>query len=598
MTEIPQDPAGWLTAVRAAERAGDVLRAYDLALQGVHRHPGDLALQHRAVLTVARAGGRRQAWEHLRAFGFSAAAADEDIACLEPRLVKDEALAMGRADLARRSAELYRQVFERTGGYYPGINAATMARLAGDRALAQDLARRTLAALGDLRADAPDAFYRQATAAEASLLLDDVAATARHAAQAAAVAGTDAAARATAWKQLLRVARHAGADPAILAPLKPPAVLHFTGHRIAAPGCGGRFAAASEAAVAARIAAYLDARPVGYAYGALASGGDILFAEGLLARDARLHVVLPFDVADFKAVSVVDSGPGWAERFDRCLAQAHAVSYATEGRYLGHPGIFVYAARFAMGLAAMQAAALDTDVEQAAVWDGIDAPDAAGTGGDVAFWRSLGRPTQVIDCGPRADGPVIRSPEPEPAPTTQPRVPRALLFGDVKGFSKLDDAQIPAFFDAVMGRIGRALARHDTDILYRNTWGDGLYVVMSGAAAAARCALDVQREMGAIDFSVLPLPSTLELRIGAHFGPVYEGVDPVTGRPNFTGAHVSRTARIEPVTPPGQVYVSEPFAAALALADPDARFEYVGIVPAAKGYGEMRMFLLLPPGAR
>ncbi len=31
------------------------------------------------------------------------------------------------------------------------------------------------------------------------------------------------------------------------------------------------------------------------------------------------------------------------------------------------------------------------------------------------------------------------------------------------------------------------------------------------------------------------------------------------------GSHVSRTARIEPVTPPEAVYVTEPFAAALAL---------------------------------
>ena len=31
------------------------------------------------------------------------------------------------------------------------------------------------------------------------------------------------------------------------------------------------------------------------------------------------------------------------------------------------------------------------------------------------------------------------------------------------------------------------------------------------------------------------------------------------------GSHVSRTARIEPVTPPGEVYVTEAFAAALEL---------------------------------
>ena len=83
------------------------------------------------------------------------------------------------------------------------------------------------------------------------------------------------------------------------------------------------------------------------------------------------------------------------------------------------------------------------------------------------------------------------------------------------------------------------------------------------------------------------------LRIGAHFGPVFPCVDPVTRAPNFIGEHVSRTARIEPVTPEGTVYVTDAFAAALA-ATPNRRFatDYVGLVPAAKGWGSMRMFAL------
>ena len=54
---------------------------------------------------------------------------------------------------------------------------------------------------------------------------------------------------------------------------------------------------------------------------------------------------------------------------------------------------------------------------------------------------------------------------------------------------------------------------------------------------------------------------------------------------------MSRTARIEPVTPPGAVYVTEPFAAALVLAGSD-RFtcDYVGHMPLAKDYGRLRMY--------
>ena len=59
------------------------------------------------------------------------------------------------------------------------------------------------------------------------------------------------------------------------------------------------------------------------------------------------------------------------------------------------------------------------------------------------------------------------------------------------------------------------------------------------------------------------------------------------------GSHVSRTARIEPVTPPGTVYVTEPFAAALALAGRDEfGCDYVGHMPAAKDFGRLRMYRL------
>ena len=42
-------------------------------------------------------------------------------------------------------------------------------------------------------------------------------------------------------------------------------------------------------------------------------------------------------------------------RFDRCLANATSVSYATEDCYLGDDALFAYASRLAMGLAMLRA---------------------------------------------------------------------------------------------------------------------------------------------------------------------------------------------------------------------------------------------------
>ena len=167
-----------------------------------------------------------------------------------------------------------------------------------------------------------------------------------------------------------------------------------------------------------------------------------------------------------------------------------------------------------------------------------------------------------------------------------------MLFGDMKGFSRLSDEQIPRFAGAVLGVFAAVLERH-RDVCARNTWGDGLFVVLANVESAAECALELQTAMGAIDLGAAGLPADLSLRLSAHVGPVFPVRDPVSDTPTFLGSHVSRTARIEPVTPPRAVYVTEPFAAALELAGrDDLACDYVGHMPAAKHYGRLRMYRL------
>jgi adenylate cyclase len=62
---------------------------------------------------------------------------------------------------------------------------------------------------------------------------------------------------------------------------------------------------------------------------------------------------------------------------------------------------------------------------------------------------------------------------------------------------------------------------------------------------------------------------------------------------------VSRAARIEPVTPPGQVYCSEPFAA-LAEAESAKTIvcEYVGTTAMAKKYGSFPTYRVRATRAR
>ena len=146
-----------------------------------------------------------------------------------------------------------------------------------------------------------------------------------------------------------------------------------------------------------------------------------------------------------------------------------------------------------------------------------------------------------------------------------------------------------------MAPLGQTLDRFADNILYRNTWGDGLYVVLDTVTAAARCALALQDVTNRVRSADTSLPEHLALRVGAHVGPVFEAEDPVTREPNYYGSEVIRTARIEPRTPEGDVYVTDAFAALLVLEGPeDLVCHYVGHIPTAKDYGTFPMYLLNP----
>ena len=170
---------------------------------------------------------------------------------------------------------------------------------------------------------------------------------------------------------------------------------------------------------------------------------------------------------------------------------------------------------------------------------------------------------------------------------------RSMLFGDIHGFSKLTDAQLPRFTETVMGTVAQVMNRYRGNLYLVNTWGDGIFAVFPDAGQAADCALAMQAALEAVDLPSAGLPPTLKLRLGGHLGPIYELPDPVLNRPNYYGAHVSRCARIEPITPEGCVYVTETFAAVLALHNAsEFTCDYVGHEQMAKDYGRLRMFLL------
>ena len=340
-------------------------------------HPGDAGLQYRAVLALARSGSTTEAARRFEEYELGAVQ-DEDTEALWARIKKDAALAAGddeRPQLALEAAGEYRTIYEQTGGYYPAVNAATLCFLAGDPEAAAEMAGAALAAVAD---SGDDSYYALATEAEAYLLLRDIERTKDALDRAARANAGDFGALATTRRQLRMICVAAGIDTDILAAVAGPAVVHFCGHRIS-DDVNAAFRSDAEQEVAREIDAAVGRHNVGFAYGSLASGADILWAEAFLARGVELHIVLPFALDEFVEWSVAPSGGNWIERFTRCIDQAASVTYGTIDAYLGDDVLFGHCSEIAIGLTLVRARYLDAEVHQFAVWDGKPARGDAGT---------------------------------------------------------------------------------------------------------------------------------------------------------------------------------------------------------------------------
>ena len=231
------DAAHWLARVRQLESRGELLLAYDIAMQGLDAHPGDVWLAHRAVLNLAKAGATARAEAEFTRLGLETSH-EPDVAALGARIAKDRALhapAGERTALLSHAADLYQAIYDRSGGYYPGVNVATLRLLAGEADAAGRMAREVLALCRAPGASPEDAYYRAASEAEAALVLGDAAAAGAALRRAAAL-GSDFAARSATRKQLRLVCDARGVSPDVLAPLAPPTVIHYTGHMIARAG--------------------------------------------------------------------------------------------------------------------------------------------------------------------------------------------------------------------------------------------------------------------------------------------------------------------------------------------------------------------------
>ena len=597
-------------------KLGEPLLAYDVVAEGMKSYPQDVRLRQLLALALARSGAAGPAnnvLEHLYQDGYR----DEETLGLLARTHKD--LAREEQDVSkasqhlRRAYEFYRQGYETSGGYWSGINAATLALLLGERTRAAALARPVreqcrLRLRGLAEADG-ERYWLMSTLGEAALLLGDWPEAENWYCQAVELGRGD-------WGSLQSTRHNARLLMRCIAPrddggrieqlFRFPNVVVFAGHMIDRDDrIVPRFPPRLEPMVKDAVQHCLGKLNAGFGYASGACGSDILFHEVMLKMKGESYVILPYEKGRFiKDCVEIVPGSDWAERLDNVIAQATDTQEVSKSQS-GSDVSYEFANLMLHGLAGVRAEQLETKLVPVAVWDGKSRTGEGGTAGTVERWRRLGLRVEVIDLEEilRRERPsfsvqaaasaTTASNQAEAASSEFAPEIRALLFADAEGFSKLTDEEVPLFVQHFLGLAGRLAAESAHRPVTKNTWGDGLYLVFSNVRDAGQFALDLRDVVRNTDWSKHGLP-TLNLRIGLHAGPVYHCCDPVTEHTTYIGANVSRAARIEPITPTGQVYASQAFAA-LATAEgvKEFRCDYVGQTSMAKKYGTFPTYVVL-----
>lgn len=352
-----------------------------------------------SVVALARAGALDHAWATFEEAGLDEVRDDPRVLTVKGRLLKDRARmleAHGQTDDARQTfsqaADAYQMAASLDPATYPLINAATLRLLAGDESQSRELARTVLDRIADNPDEPETPFYKSATRAEARLLVGDTSAALDDLSEAVFLAPRAWEDHAVTLRQFEMILAMRGEDTGPLDPLKPPRTLHFAGHI--------RFGGAiDEDALCKQVRAYLERANIGFAFGALAAGADIIIAEQVVARGAELHAVLPGGRRAFGKMSVVPSDEDWEDRFERLLSKADTVR---EIEPVGDPpdaAMIALGNLVAMGCATMLAERYATQSCQLLLMrdgnhEAAQATSATGEAG--AIWRSGGRAQEII----------------------------------------------------------------------------------------------------------------------------------------------------------------------------------------------------------
>lgn len=503
------------------------------------------------IAALARAGAVEHAWRSFVSAGYDR---DDEPAALtvKGRLLKDLARA-ARGEERRRlygeAAAAYGRSAALRPATYPLINAATLTLLAGEAERAAEIACEVLERI-EREPDEPETpYWRGATRAEALLLAgrgEGAKAALREALAEAPRAWED---HGSTLRQFLLIHDALGGERGWLEMLRPPRSLHYSG-RIGLSDD----AVATAAAAAAEL---IEREQVGFGFGALAAGSDIIVAEALVEAGAELHVILPSDPESFARRSVEPYGAGWRERFDALLAEAESL-YPVRP-LLSEPDApaIALADRIASGIGRLNAERLLGEARELVVGSirpGRRAPE-----------HRIEVPDEA-QRAPSVDGPT--------------RHPPALALVSID----LGPAEAEAY-DERAALVRDLLADLPTDVA-PFVGSDRIVAGFADASAAAAASRAIRRRAGA------------GVRVAGHYGFVPLARDPFLERLRPARSGTAILDAVAQAAPPDAICVSLDFAAALAADEQGpSGAHWIGELSANDGGGPIPLYALTEKGS-
>ena len=521
-----------------------------------------------AIIAHARAGALDQAWRLFESAGVQGRQDDPAILHLRGRLLKDGALrAFGSERLALygASAKAYELSAALRPATYPLINAAALSLLAGDVERGRELAGKVLDLINADPDEPETPYYAAATRSEALLLINREPEARAAFAEAVVLAPRAWEDHASTLRQFALILEAQGKSPAWLDAYRPPRSLHFGGHMSFDPEVVRR------EHLDEKIAAVLEEENVGFGYGALAAGADIIIAEALLERGAELHAVLPGGVESFASMSVDPLGKAWRKRFDAVLARAETVRSV---RPLGTPPdrmTIALADEIAMGAAVMNARRLESRAVQLLVLDqGASASPETEAANGHSRWAEAGWRQRIITAAREA----LPAGPPPPLPS-RPHTRLALLaIGCGPAGEELGER---------LGDLKERLRQAAPPIVPAYFTGGQVVLAYGEVADAARAALSIGMAMA----------GGAPLGIGGHYGIADPIDDPFSGGPRLAGEPVELAGAAAASAPPGSICVTDDFAAALAASNvDDVCSELIGELDSPDGAPPVALYAL------